>query len=95
MVQDISNANEHNFKTREFIPEEGTHLHKVTNGKPIKGVCIHHQAIKEVPECLKPSCYDSEDGSVHGFEWKDDSRSVIGVQWHPEVAPPFQYESDV
>lgn len=90
MNQQLDNAKDHLFKTRTFIPVEGTHLHKISGGHPITGNCFHHQNITEVADCLRVNCFDAEDGTPHGIEWHDDSRNVIGILWHPEAAIHFK-----
>lgn len=47
---------------------------------------LHHQTVNTLGEGLRASAY-ADDGVVEGFETPD--RSVLGVQWHPELlAPP-------
>lgn len=44
---------------------------------------IHHQAIKEVAEELRPVAW-APDGIIEGVEHIDEDRWIVGVQWHPE-----------
>lgn len=49
----------------------------------------HHQAVKKVGEGLVVSAVDPDDlvggrPMIEGVEWKDSSRFMVGVQWHPE-----------
>ena len=95
MDQHLENSQEHTFKCRDFIPVEGTHLHKATNGTIPHNACFHHQNVIEIPSCLKVSARDSLDGSVHALEWHDDSRTIMTVLWHPEVGEPFAQGADL
>lgn len=44
----------------------------------------HHQLVKEVGDSLKVTGRAS-DKAVELIEWKDDTRFIVGVQWHPEM----------
>ena len=93
--QDIAVPSDHKFKTRAFVPVEGTHLHRASKGQIINQTCFHHQNVLDIPECLKVSAYDQLDGSPHGLEWKDDSRVIMGILFHPEAGPPYSHDSDL
>lgn len=46
---------------------------------------LHHQAVKQVAETLRPSAI-AEDGVIEGIESKDMNENwILGVQWHPET----------
>ena len=95
MNQHLANSEEHLYKCRDFIPRKGTHLYKSTNGKPIHSACFHHQNVENVPGCLRANSHDSKDGSVHGLEWHDDSRTIISTLWHPELSTPYVEDADL
>lgn len=61
---------------------EKTKLYNIVENKNFKVNSYHHQFIKKVGKNLLISA-KSSDGSIEGIE-TDDSRFVIGVQWHPE-----------
>jgi putative glutamine amidotransferase len=44
---------------------------------------LHHQAVAEVGEGLR-ACAWAQDGTIEAVE-STDARSIIGVQWHPEL----------
>lgn len=44
----------------------------------------HHQAVKKVGDGLVPTAY-ANDGIVECIEGTDETRFVLGVQWHPEL----------
>lgn len=44
----------------------------------------HHQAIKELAECVQPMAI-SEDGLIEAIGMTN-NKFIIGVQWHPELA---------
>ncbi len=44
----------------------------------------HHQLVKDVGEGLRITGRAS-DMAVELIEWKDDTRFIVGVQWHPEM----------
>jgi putative glutamine amidotransferase len=95
MNQHLANSEEHLYKCRDFVPRKGSHLHKSTNGKNIHSACFHHQNVENIPSCLKPNSYDTLDGSVHGLEWHDDSRTIISTLWHPELGKPYVDDADM
>lgn len=85
MIQELHNSCDH-YHVREFDIEEGTHLHKAIGSTKLRAACFHHQNVKDVPSNLVVSAYDSEDGSIHGLEYPQDSgRFVMTVLWHPEA----------
>lgn len=44
----------------------------------------HHQAVKTVGDGLVPTAY-ANDGIIECIEGTDETRFVLGVQWHPEL----------
>jgi putative glutamine amidotransferase len=44
---------------------------------------FHHQVIKALGRGLTPVAW-APDGFIESVEFEDDSRFVLGVQWHPE-----------
>ncbi len=61
---------------------EGSKLHAIYDSTRIMVNSFHHQAVKDIGECLVVTARAS-DGVVEGFE-KPDQPYFIGVQWHPE-----------
>lgn len=45
---------------------------------------IHHQAIKDLGEGLEVSAW-SPDNVIEAIESSDGAKSIVGVQWHPEL----------
>jgi putative glutamine amidotransferase len=52
-------------------------------GSKIKGWCFHHQGLKEIGKGMKISA-KSQEGLVHGIEYREGPYFRIGVLWHPE-----------
>jgi putative glutamine amidotransferase len=44
---------------------------------------VHHQAIAKLAPGLRATAW-APDGIIEAAEWKDDSRWIRAVQWHPE-----------
>jgi putative glutamine amidotransferase len=44
----------------------------------------HHQALDQVPSTLRVTARSAADGVIEAVETTDASRSLVGVQWHPE-----------
>lgn len=63
----------------EMIP--GSHLAKVL-GSSVWSASAHHQAVDELGKGLRIGAR-AADGTIEAVE--DPHRSVIGVQWHPEI----------
>src|SRR5262247_2611641 len=68
------------------------HHVKVRDGSRLAGILgalevdvnsFHHQAIKRLGQGLRDVAW-APDSIVEGVELVDDSRFVVGVQWHPE-----------
>lgn len=68
----------HNIKL-----EKDSRLHNIFKTSELEVNSFHHQAVKLIGEGLKAVAH-SDEGIVEGIETIDDSRFVIGVQWHPE-----------
>ncbi len=72
----------------------GEHVHKVAIegdsvlseifGEEVWVNSYHHQLVKEVGKNLKVTGRAS-DTAVELIEWRDSSRFIVGVQWHPEM----------
>ncbi|HVH62364.1 MAG TPA: gamma-glutamyl-gamma-aminobutyrate hydrolase family protein, partial [Candidatus Dormibacteraeota bacterium] len=56
-------------------------LARAANQKTIRVNSLHHQAVKEVAQQLKPTAR-GEDGTIEGIETSDGM--VVAVQCHPE-----------
>jgi putative glutamine amidotransferase len=79
----------HSQKAPRHVPTHGV---KVAPGSRLAGVLgvdalsvnsLHHQAIKALGRGLR-AVAAAEDGIVEGAELEDETRFVLGVQWHPE-----------
>lgn len=72
----------------------GEHVHKVAierdsvlsevYGEEVWVNSYHHQLVKEVGDRLKITGR-ATDMAVELIEWRDNSRFIVGVQWHPEM----------
>lgn len=62
---------------------EGSILHRIFEKRTIRANSFHHQAIDRLASGLAASAF-APDGVVEGFESRDSSRFVVGVQFHPE-----------
>lgn len=71
------------FSTHSIKVKSGTHLADI-----IQNNChvnsVHHQAIKELGKGLTVSAW-SPDNVIEAIEVVDDTQSIIGIQWHPEL----------
>ncbi len=63
--------------------DEGTRLHQLCGGRHLTVNSLHHQAVDRLGANLRCTARDA-DGIVEAIEATDD-RSIIGVQWHPEL----------
>jgi putative glutamine amidotransferase len=73
---------------------EGVHRVRVEGGSRLADVLgarwldvnsLHHQAVSEVPDGLRPVAW-AGDGTVEGMESADGL--LVAVQWHPELLAP-------
>ncbi len=62
---------------------QGSLLHELFKTDTIYVNSFHHQAVKDVPACLKVTA-TSPDGIVEAVE-STEYKSILGVQWHPEA----------
>jgi putative glutamine amidotransferase len=68
--------------------EAGSWISRVYGDAPKLAVnSIHHQALREVAPGLRVTAW-APDGIVEAVESIDESRFVVGVQWHPEWLEP-------
>ena len=58
-------------------------LARVLGAEDVEVNSFHHQVIKALGRGLTPVAW-APDGLIEGVELDDDSRFVLGVQWHPE-----------
>lgn len=70
------------FNKHLVILEEGSKLFDIYKKNELNVTTSHHQAVKDVGNKLKVVAR-AQDGVVEAVEL-DDSRFLIGVQWHPE-----------
>lgn len=64
---------------------EGSRLHQILGSRQVEVVSSHHQAVKAVAQGFVVTA-TSPDGVVEAIE-REDARFLLGVQWHPELAP--------
>ena len=63
---------------------ENTIMHQIFGKEMLEVNSLHHQSIKEIGRDLLISTM-SPDGIVESIEHKNDSRFMLGIQWHPEM----------
>jgi len=61
---------------------EGTLLHRLAQGNPVRVNSFHHQAVRRVPSSFRIAARTA-DGVIEAIE-SARHRFVVGVQWHPE-----------
>jgi len=61
-------------------------LYKILGRTEVKINSLHNQAVDRIADGLKASAHDA-DGFVQAIECDDNSRYIVGVQWHPEYMP--------
>lgn len=64
----------------------GTKLHSAIGETALMVNSMHHQAVKDIPDCLAVAAR-SDDGLVEALEHKT-AKCFFGVQWHPEFLWP-------
>jgi len=69
--------------THKVTLTPGSRLAKVLGVDHVEVNSFHHQVIKAVGRGLTPVAW-APDQLIEGVELDDDSRFVLGVQWHPE-----------
>ena len=69
--------------THKVTVAPGSRLSKVLGGEDLEVNSFHHQVIKSLGRGLVPVAW-APDKLIEGVELDDDSRFVLGVQWHPE-----------
>ena len=62
---------------------EDSILHRIFAKRTIRANSFHHQAIDKLAPGLAASAF-APDGVVEGFESRDSSGFIAGVQFHPE-----------
>ena len=78
--------------TQEASPEYSTHKIVVEKDSFLFDIfgeggmvnSYHHQSIKEVAKGFKVIAKASDD-IIEAIEWIEDKRTIIGIQWHPEM----------
>ncbi len=63
----------------QIVP--GTLLHRLVNGRSIRGATYHRWRVHDPVECLTVNAR-AEDGTIEGIEY---GGYILGVQFHPEV----------
>lgn len=61
---------------------KGSFLNKLTDKESLFVNSFHHQAVKELADCLTVDAV-SEDGYIEAFH-HEKHRFLLGLQWHPE-----------
>jgi putative glutamine amidotransferase len=94
LIQDIGSQVENCIKHEQGRPlERVSHAIDIEPGSIIGGLnkagpsrvnSHHHQAVKDVGENLRAVAW-AKDGIVESIQDTRDDRSVMGVQWHPEL----------
>ena len=69
--------------THKVTVAQGSRLSRVLGGEDLEVNSFHHQVIKLLGRGLVPVAW-APDQLIEGVELDDDSRWVLGVQWHPE-----------
>jgi putative glutamine amidotransferase len=69
--------------THKVTVASGSRLSRVLGGLDLEVNSFHHQVIKSLGRGLVPVAW-APDRLIEGVELDDDSRFVLGVQWHPE-----------
>lgn len=54
-------------------------------GPRVRTSALHRQAVADPGPRLRPTAW-ADDGTVEAIEWATGDWSVLGVQWHPELA---------
>lgn len=70
-------------RTHEVIVEPGTLLADLAGAARLRVNSLHHQAIKDLGDGLKPVAW-AEDKVIEAVELPGARGFVLGVQWHPE-----------
>lgn len=71
------------FSTHSIKVKSGTHLADIIKNNSYVN-SVHHQAIKDLGKGLTVSAW-SPDNVIEAIEVVDDTQSIIGIQWHPEL----------
>lgn len=71
------------FSTHSIKVKSGTHLADIIENNSYVN-SVHHQAIKDLGKGLTVSAW-SPDNVIEAIEVVDDTQSIIGIQWHPEL----------
>lgn len=71
------------FATHSIKVKSGTHISEIVENNSYVN-SIHHQAIKDLGKGLTVSAW-SPDNVIEAIEVVDDTQSIVGIQWHPEI----------
>ncbi len=69
--------------THKVTVAPGSRLGRVLGAEDIEVNSFHHQVVKSLGRGLVPVAW-APDRLIEGVELDDDTRWVVGVQWHPE-----------
>lgn len=93
VIQDIEKANPNAIKhyqqsarpdpTHDVQIEQSSRLYQIIRNSKIRVNSMHHQSIKELAPNLNAVAV-APDGVIEAIEGTNDSRFLMGVQWHPE-----------
>lgn len=65
--------------------EKDSVLYSLMSVAECEVISNHHQGIKGVGNGLKISAISVEDGLVEAIELADYQKTIVGIQWHPEI----------
>jgi len=73
-----------------------SNLYKIIGKNCFDIVSVHHQAVKELATCFRPTAF-AGDGIIEAFEWADPEGKgyLNAVQWHPEKGDYLTRESQI
>jgi putative glutamine amidotransferase len=93
VCQDISSEVEKPLKHMQQAPRwypthtiravKGSKFEKIIGSEPVKVNSYHHQIVGKLGKNIIASAY-APDGAIEAIELQDDTRFVLGVQYHPE-----------
>ena len=82
LVQNISDKQAHYCK-RSIHFKPGSWFYEVC-GPSFKGLCLHHQVIKQVGHNVEVVGYDDSSQYIHAIQVHEDGRFIVALQSHPE-----------
>ncbi len=86
---EVLRANSEETVHKDYIDKDSK-WYKIIGKEEIDVNSIHHCVIDEVGSKFRVSI-KSFDDEIEGIEYIDDDRFMMGIQFHPEVLPQFNY----